>query len=292
MDDGYFPPGRSVLRRVHAERAVGLLYGQRALMVGAMDPLTYTGTSLRTGAKEAPWQRLAHTAKVFETIFFGSRDDADEALAFVHTLHQRVKGTLPEDAGPWRAGTPYSAYDPELMLWTLAVLADSGRFMYETFVRSLSEEEREALWQEYILFGELFGMPRDVAPPTYPDFRAWFEDRLSSDRVHLTEEARTAGLNSGFNIPVPFHSRPGMAVIEFLTLGSLPQRARELYGLSWNPIQEAAFRAIAIASRRSRTFLPSLVRRGTCQPFFDLVAGAERKRLQAGKPSVVIPVSG
>jgi uncharacterized protein (DUF2236 family) len=28
----------------------------------------------------------------------------------------------------------YSAFDPELMLWTLAVIADSGRAMYETMV--------------------------------------------------------------------------------------------------------------------------------------------------------------
>jgi hypothetical protein len=30
FDDGYFPRGRSTLRRVQGERAVGLLYGQRA----------------------------------------------------------------------------------------------------------------------------------------------------------------------------------------------------------------------------------------------------------------------
>ena len=35
-DHGYFPHG-SVLRRVHRERSVGLLYGQRALAIGAID---------------------------------------------------------------------------------------------------------------------------------------------------------------------------------------------------------------------------------------------------------------
>jgi hypothetical protein len=44
----YFPPGESMARRVHGERSVGLLYGQRALLIGALEPLTYTGTMLST----------------------------------------------------------------------------------------------------------------------------------------------------------------------------------------------------------------------------------------------------
>ena len=59
-EDHYFPPGRSVARMVHGERSVGLLYGQRALLVGALEPLTYTGTMLSTRAADKPFKRLAH----------------------------------------------------------------------------------------------------------------------------------------------------------------------------------------------------------------------------------------
>src|SRR5215472_6668801 len=122
----YFPPGRSLALRVHGERSVGLLYGQRALLIGALEPLTYTGTLLSTNARDRPFQRLARTAKVQETILLGTREEADQALAVVHRMHERVRGTLPEEAGVNPAGTPYSAFDPQLMLWTLAVIADSG----------------------------------------------------------------------------------------------------------------------------------------------------------------------
>jgi uncharacterized protein (DUF2236 family) len=47
--------------------------------------------------------------------------------AAVRRLHERVNDTLPEAAGPYAADTAYSALDPELMLWALAVIADSGR---------------------------------------------------------------------------------------------------------------------------------------------------------------------
>ena len=143
--DHYFPPGRSIARMVHGERSVGLLYGQRALLIGALEPLTYTGTMMSTSSANRPFQRLARTAKIQETILLGTREEADKALAVVQRLHERVKGTLREAAGVHPAGAAYSAFDPELMLWTLAVIADSGRAMYETMVRPLSEGERELL---------------------------------------------------------------------------------------------------------------------------------------------------
>jgi hypothetical protein len=46
------------------------------------------------------------------------------------------------------------------------VIADSAQVFYEMLVSPLSERER--LWQEYIRFGELFGMPREAAPPPTP----------------------------------------------------------------------------------------------------------------------------
>src|ERR1700742_1290581 len=104
---------------VQRDRSVGLLYGQRALLIGALDPLTYTGTMLSTRAADRPFARLARTAKFQETVFLGTREEADRVLATVHRLHQRVAGELPEAAGVHPAGTTYSAFDPELMLWTL-----------------------------------------------------------------------------------------------------------------------------------------------------------------------------
>ena len=176
-------------RRVHGERSVGLLYGQRALLIGALEPLTYTGTMLSTRSGDRPFERLARTAKIQETVFLGTREEADKALAAVHRLHERIKGELPEAAGAHSAGAPYSAFDPELMLWTLAVIADSGREMYETMVRPLSEAEREELWQDYVRFGELFGLPRSEVPGELPRVPRLVRRRLASPDLHATEHA-------------------------------------------------------------------------------------------------------
>jgi uncharacterized protein (DUF2236 family) len=274
---------------VHRERAVGLMYGQRALMIGAMHPVAFTGTILDTNGLRAPWQRLAHTGKVFETIYLGSREEADRALAFVRMLHERVGGAIPRDMGAWPGGTEYSAFDPELMLWTMAVIADSAEVMYETLVRPLSEDERERLWQDHVRFAELFGMPRDAAPATHAAFREWWSAMLAGDRLHLTREAREIGMQIAFEIPVPLHVRPAAPIHNLLLLGTLPAEVRDAYGLGWSAVQATAFAALTTAIRRSRPVTPGAVRRGVSSPAFDLIARTERDRLRRGERGMRIP---
>ena len=281
-EEGYFPHGKSVLRRVHGERAVGLFYGQRALMIGALNPVAFTGTLENTAGRLRPFKRLAHTGKVFEEVFFGTREEADAALAFVRRLHARVEGTLDADAGPYPAGTRYSAFDPELMLWTMAVIADSAPYFYELLVRPLSAEEHESLWQEYVRFAELFGMPRAAAPATHREFRAWWEETLSSERMHLTEEGREVGYATAFEIPLPALHQPAKRVHDLIMLGSLPSRVRELYGLGWDRRRELAFRGVVGALRGARPLAPRTLRRGRNAASYDLVARTEQRRIERG----------
>lgn len=282
-DEGYFPAGRSILRRVHEERAVGLFYGQRALMIGALNPVNFVGTYEHTASRLKPFQRLARTAEAFETIFFGTRAEADRVLEHVHRLHETVRGELSEDAGPARAGTSYSAFDPELMLWTMAVIADSGPYFYELFVADLSPEEHDLLWREYVRFAELFGMPADAAPRTHREFREYFDGFLASDRAYLTALAREIGYATAFEIPLPRHRQPGKRLHDLIMLGSLPPRVRELYGLTWSEAQTAVFRTVVAAVRGSGRFTPRRIRRGYNTDSFRLVARTERQRLARGE---------
>lgn len=274
----YFPPGRSMARRVHGERSVGLLYGQRALLIGALEPLTYTGTMISTNSGDRPFTRLARTAKIQETIFLGSREEADKALDAVHRLHKRIEGSLPEAAGAHPAGAAYSAFDPELMLWTLAVIADSGRAMYEAMVRPLSEAEREALWQDYVRFGELFGLPAGEVPGSYREFRAWWEERLASPDLQATPHALEMAPLVAFEQPVPAAARGNLAAQNLIVKGTLPPRVREIFGIGWTRAHEAAFRSLTAGHRRARHAFPRPLRRGRNDVFFDVVTQAERRR--------------
>ncbi len=288
-NDGYFPRGSSMLREVHDEHLVGLFYGQRALCIGALSPLNYVGTSLHSYAKQTPFKRLAHTGKAFEKIFFGSREEADRVLSYVDHLHETVQGVLPEDAGPFAAGTPYSALDPALMLWTVAVMADSAQCFYELLVRRLDPAEREALWEDYLRFGELFGLSRDDCPRSYEEFRAYYRDRLASEDMFLTDEARYIGYATAFEIPMPAIQQPGKRVHDLLMLGSLPRRVREIYDLDFTRAQQVAFTAAVTAVRSARRLTPTPLARGYNTRSFDGVARTERRRIERGHPTPQVP---
>jgi uncharacterized protein (DUF2236 family) len=276
--EGYFPRGRSVLRRVHGERAVGRLYGQRALLLQACHPLAFAGLTANTHGHEAPFRRLVHTAKTMETVFFGTRAEADRETERVRAMHARVSGKLEEPAGPHPAGSAYRADDPEFLLWILACLADSAQAVYERFVRRLTREERERFWQDYVLLGELFGLDREHAPATFAAYRGYMAERLASDDLHLTDEARELGRRVAFDLPLPRRRQPALLAINHAVAGLLPRPVRKLYGIGWSPAHELALEALALSSRTLRPLTPHDFRRGSCADEYDLVARTEAER--------------
>jgi uncharacterized protein (DUF2236 family) len=220
----------------------------------------------------------------------GSRAEADQVLAAVHKMHIRVHGTLSRQAGPHPAGTPYDAFDGELMLWTVAVMMDSAECFYDLFVRRLRDDEREALWQDYISFAVLFGMPRDVAPETYPEFRAYYDGFLSSTNAWLTDAARYTGHAIAFEIPMAAHVQPFKRLHDLIMLGSLPPRVRRMYQLCWTPAHAVAFTTTVHALRGARQAIPQSVAHGRNTRLFDGVAQTEAWRIAHGHPTVELPI--
>jgi uncharacterized protein (DUF2236 family) len=201
-------------------------------------------------------------------------------------MHQRVRGEIPERAGRWPAGTAYSAFDPPLMLWTVAVIADSAEVFYETLVRKLEPAEKDALWRDYVRFAELFGMPRDAAPATYEDFRAYWEDIWTGDELHLTDEAREVALAIAFEIPMPRYLHPSRRIHNLVLAGTLPPRVRKLLRVEWGPLQEAAFRSVVRGLRTARPVTPKRIRRGANTPSFEMVARTERELVASGRATL------
>ena len=280
-DRGYFPSGESVLRRVHGARIVGFAYGQRALIMQATHPLAFAGLMANTNGAANPFQRLAHTAKTMETIFFGTRDDADRELARIAALHSRVRGSIDAPAGRYPAGSEYRATDPRFLLWILACLADSAEATYSAFVRELGRGERERFWQDYLLLGELFGLSRSDMPATYGDYRDYMAERLESPDLCVLDDARAICHRILFDMPLPASQGPAVGVLHFAVVGLLPPRVRRMYGFGWDPLRQLAFEALTRAHRAAAPAIPASVRRGSCAANYEVVARAERRRLDA-----------
>jgi uncharacterized protein (DUF2236 family) len=280
-DVGYFPRGESVLRRVHEERAVGLLYGQRSLLLQATHPVAFTGLLASTDGTPAPFQRLVRTAKMMEAVYFGTRAQADRVTTAVRKKHDRVKGVTDKPAGPHPAGTQYSANDPEFLLWILACLADSALVLHRVFVDDLTPAECESFWDDYLVVGELFGLERKYAPATYDEFRGYMRERLASPDLFVTDDARELGRRVAFDLPLPAARRAALPAINLAVTGSLPKRVRSLYGIGWSTAHEAAYQALVRSHRLSRPVVPLSLKRGSCARDYELVARTERRRMAA-----------
>jgi uncharacterized protein (DUF2236 family) len=106
--------------------------------------------------------------------------------------------------------------------------------LYGRFVQGLSSDERELYYREMALVAEIFGMPREVLPPTMSDFRAYFAERLCHPEICVTEPAREVAdvILRASSLPAPL--RLIAPAHRLSTAALLPPRLREEYGLDWS----------------------------------------------------------
>ncbi len=237
---------RSMIRRVHREKVV-LLHGRRALLMQAAHPLAFAGLIAHTGSLDAPYERLARTARVIEAVIFGPRAEADRLTRRVRAMHGRVNGVLTEPAGRFPAGTPYAAGDPQLLLWVLATLADSGLVVHERYVGGLRRSERDAYWRDYRQVGRLFGLTPDQMPDSLDQY---MRAMLAGDDLAVTDTARELAVRIVLHPPVPLAARPVLELANFVTVGLLPGRLRREYRLRWDPARTLAFTGGAEYAKR------------------------------------------
>jgi uncharacterized protein (DUF2236 family) len=259
-DDG------ALIRRLYREQVM-VLAGPRALLMQAAHPVAWAGFYAQTGAKDEPYERLHRTAQIVDLVTYGPREEAERATRRVRAMHARVRGTLDAPAGRFPAGTPYAADDPALLLWILATLVDSGLTVYERFVRPLSRQERESLWQDYRTFGVLFGLRERELPRTFSDFEDYMSDMLHHGDLFVTDDARAVAKQIVMRPPVPFAARPLLELANFVTVGLLPPQIRRLYGFSWDAARGLALRGQTEYARRVLVpLLPQRVRYVRRQP--------------------------
>jgi uncharacterized protein (DUF2236 family) len=259
IGEGYFEDD-SLIRRVNRELIVAFS-GARALLMQAAHPVMFEGFFIKTEAKEAAHARLARTATIMNTIYFGRRDDADRMTERVREVHTRINGVLEEPAGKYPAGTPYAADDPQFLLWTLAALVDSADRLYRLYIDELTRDERDALWGDYRLVGKLFGLQEDEMPATIEGFDAYMTEMVEGDQLWVTDSARDESLAIVLNPPAPIYMRGLVEAVNFIVIGSLPAKIRRGYGLSWDPLRESMRLGGALYTKRVLLpLLPQVIR--------------------------------
>jgi uncharacterized protein (DUF2236 family) len=207
-----------------------ILGGPRALLMQLAHPLIAAAVAEHSDFRERPWLRLWKTLDVMALLVFGTERQRRRALALVERTHDRVRGRLRDPAGPWPAGTGYSAHDRAAQAWVLFTLADTSEVVFERFVRGFHPGEREALWAGWRWLGLEFGIPPRLLPERYGAYRARLGETLDGDLLAVSDATRALA-GAVLRPKTPWLPAGTWAPAVSLTAALLPARLRQAYEL-------------------------------------------------------------
>lgn len=249
----------SISHRINAERIVLLGWG-RAILLQLAHPLIAAGVHEHSGFRSTTWAavtRLYHTVHAMLSLTFGSDHERERALDGIRQIHRRVHGQLPVGTRHFPKGTPYSAEDPDLVLWVHATLLESVPMAYERFVGPLSVAERDAYCAEAAPIAiALLARTEDV-PRTWAEARAYLDRVYASGDLEVTDQARTLA-RAVLSPPAAaaWVAGPAIWANRIVTLGLLPPQIRHQYRFDWTRGNQRTFNALVPMLRSMRRVMP------------------------------------
>jgi uncharacterized protein (DUF2236 family) len=178
-------------------------------------------------------------------------DDGNPGLQ-VRDFHTSIKGDMPD-------GKRYHALDPETYFWAHATFVEQVFYFADTFVKRLTDAEREQIYAESKTWYRRYGVSDRPMPADYAAFEKYWEHMMERVVVpHQTAKYGVGYVTKGFPRPkgVPPLAWAILApvfnpVAAFLTTGGMPPRARTLLNLPWSDRKERNYQRFA-ALWRSR----------------------------------------
>ena len=204
--------------------------GLRALMIQALHPLAMAGVAQYSNFREDPLGRLHGTARYVEAVTFGDSDAAREAAERVKRLHVRVKGV------DTVTGRPFSADDPETMVWVHCVEIHSFLAAYRAYGGRLSPAQQDRYLAEQVAAAELLDIPAAMVPDSRAAYRTYFADILPRLCSSADAAATIQWVARGQTPPVPgARSQAGVDVafktIRQAAIALVPRSLRPMAGL-------------------------------------------------------------
>jgi uncharacterized protein (DUF2236 family) len=247
---GLFGP-ESVSWRIDRELVV-LAGGSCALLLQAAHPVVAAGVEQHSTYATDPFGRLLRTLTSSFDVVYGTRSRAEAAIRRVNAIHERVRGRRPDD------GTPYTALDPDALLWVHATLVDTALRVYGRFVEPLDPDDEQAYHEESARVATLLGVPPAFVPRTIGELRAWMDGQVASGAVRVTPAARRIART----VLRPTRFPPAIAwdAAHLVSIATLREPIRRQYGIPWSPARDRGMERIAAATRAILPFVPSPLR--------------------------------
>lgn len=224
-DPGLFGPG-SVTWEVMG-RATTFIGGIRGLLIQACHPEVVAGVHEHSRYREDPLGRLSRTAFYVTVSSFGAMPEVEEAVSFVRGRHGPVQGVS-------HRGRPYDAASPPLAAWVHNALTDSFLATHLAYSsHDLGPDGADRFVAEQVRLGRL--LDSDPLPDTAASLSSWLADHPdvapSPGMVEAVEFLRHPPLSPG--------QRAGYRVLFAAAAATLPDRLRDVLGLSDGPLADA-----------------------------------------------------
>jgi len=203
--NAHFAPD-SVIWRVHGDVTSMMVGGIAALLLEMLHPLALAGVLGHSTFRQDMLGRLRRTARFIAITTYGERSAADDAMARVRGIHQRVNGTLPD-------GRSYSASDPHLIAWIHVAGALCFLAAYVRYVEpDMSMADADRYFAETALTAQ--GLGAIVVPKTLADAHKLLESyRPELEATRETHEISALILDDSLD---PARALLGTAAIDLL----------------------------------------------------------------------------
>ena len=120
------------------------------------------------------------------------RLDADNDGLKVRDFHTDIMGDMPD-------GSRYHALNPETYFWAHATFVEQVIYFVDTFVRRLTDAEKEQIWQEGKTWYRRYGVSDRIPPDTYADFQKYWDTMMDTVVVpHKTAAYGVGYVTKGF----------------------------------------------------------------------------------------------
>lgn len=217
--DGLFGPG-AVAWRVHGDVTTMMVGGVSALLLQMLHPGVLAGVWEHSNFRSDMHGRLRRTARFIALTTYGSREDAEAAIARVQEIHAQVRGTLAD-------GRAYSAQDPALLAWVHVTEALSFLDAWRRYAEpGLPPADQDRY------FAEVAAVARRLGAAPVPETRAEAVALVADMRSELRADGRTREVA---RLVLARPKRSVQAVpLEFIQRAAvdlLPGWARRMHGL-------------------------------------------------------------
>lgn len=210
-------PADGVSWKIFANPIALFIGGVSAVILELAEPHVRTGVWEHSSFRRDPFARLHRTGYAAMVTVYAPRAQAQEMIAKVVRMHQRVQGTTPE-------GHSYYANDPQLLNWVQATAIFGFTQAFDRYAQPLTRAQKDAAFAEGQASASLYGA--QGLPQDWAGWERLLQDTAPSLQAHPILSEFLDIMSNAAIFPAPL--RPLQKMLVKAAVDITPQPVRSL----------------------------------------------------------------